>query len=324
VKHRVRLHGKKPRESLKRQAKPAPKKLTAADVVKAVRHRDWPTVRQALIEKLDPLTIHVHGDPLILAVTAIAPVRVVQAVLKAGADPNALNNLRETALHHASDPKVVELLLAAGANPNHRSKLGVAPIHKYAARGLPHAIDLVAKAGADLELGDDEGRTPLLRAVSEQKPESVTALLAHKVNLEALNKQGHTGLQEVVRHRTAAALQIVPLLLAAGADPQATTADGEPPLLLARTPEAVNLLLRAGADMNAVTRSGETALLRAVRDGEEAIVRLLLAAKADPSVRVSAKHPEKAIAGKTPRELAATSSSTTIRKLFAARKSFPE
>jgi cytohesin len=310
------LHGKKPKESLKRQAKPAPKRLVPTDVVKAVRHRDWPTVRQALIEKIDPDAIQVHGDPLILAVTACAPVRVVQAVLKAGADPDAPNGKRETALFHASDPKIVELLLAAGANPNHRSKAGTTPLHRLAAKGLPHGLELLILAGAQLEALDDERRTPLLRAAKEQKPDAVEVLLRHRADPEARTRDGLTALHEMARQRTKAAEFIVAQLLAAGADVAARSLEQQTPLMFARVSTVALALVSAAADVNATTPDGATALHYAIARGDVDVVRVLAQAKADVDLPVATSCADRALAGKTPRELAAANSLSDMRRLF--------
>ena len=83
-------------------------------------------------------------------------------------------------------------------------------------------------------------------------------------------------------------LEMVDLLLAAGADPKAANEYGATALYAAaaNTESAMTeRLLTAGADANAHLLSGETPLMEAARRGNLATVRALLAADADPNAR---------------------------------------
>lgn len=321
MKHRVRIHGKKPKtRSPRRQAKkPAPeKKFTSADVVKGVRHRAWPAVLEALAGGVHPEGIHIHGDPLILAVAAIGPVRVVQAVLKAGADPNAENPQRKTPLFVARDPAVARKLLEAGADPNHVSRHGATALHDLAAHGHDKALQVLLEAGAHVDPRDDEGRTPLMLAVEHLRLPAVQVLLDHRADPNVRDREGNTLLHQVVRQRSKAALALVQMLLAAGAEPDARTREHFTPLLLAATDAAARLLVEAGADVNAATRNHVTPLVLAIHRGDVATARLLIHAKARPDIRVAADYPQNELAGRTARELAAASSHRALRDLFRA------
>ena len=79
---------------------------------------------------------------------------------------------------------------------------------------------------------------------------------------------------------------VVSLLLAAGADPNATDDDGETPLGLAAwngNPMVTSHLLRAGADPNIADNEGGTPLYTAVGENSLRAVQLLLGAGADPN-----------------------------------------
>jgi uncharacterized protein len=83
-------------------------------------------------------------------------------------------------------------------------------------------------------------------------------------------------------------VQMVDLLLGAGADPKAANEYGATALYAAAThadPAITVKLLAAGADANAPLASGETALMEAARRGNLDTVRALLSAKADPNAR---------------------------------------
>ena len=69
-------------------------------------------------------------------------------------------------------------------------------------------------------------------------------------------------------------------LLAAGADPNARTIEGETPIMYLRgggadARAALRALTQAGGDVNAVDRQGASALHRAERRGESGLARLL-------------------------------------------------
>ena len=73
-------------------------------------------------------------------------------------------------------------------------------------------------------------------------------------------------------------VEVVQLLLSAGADKDKAANDGWTPLIEAANEghvETVRLLLAAGANKNMVTSDGNTALSRATSEGHQEIVQLL-------------------------------------------------
>ncbi len=309
MKHRVRLHGKKPKEkSQRRVAKVTPKRLTESDIAKAVRHGAWPTGTAGLLAGIDPNQVFIHGDPLLMAVAALAPVKVVEAVLRANADPNATNRNGETALFVASDPMVVTALLQAGADPKRTARFGGTPLHFHAHAGHAQAMRALIDAGAIVDATNDEGQTPLLLAIPQAHLPVVELLLARGANPNFGDRYGELPLHKIVWHRSQAAQRMAEMLISAGANLESRAPHNEhTPLMLAATAEMARLLLDAGANVNAQTSEGLTALIRAVRDGELAIARELLRAKADLAPRLD---------GKTAAEIAAQSSSKALRDLF--------
>lgn len=219
MKHRVRIHGKKPKEkAARRQPKVMRKPLTIADMVKAVRHRAWPNVMQALADGVRPDGVNIMGDPLVMAVSAIAPVRVVEAILKAGADPNAVNRRGETALFHATDPRICERLITHGANPQHRAKAGATALHVLADAGQDQAMRVLIAAGAQVDALDDAKRTPLARCVAALRIAAVEVLLAAGAKVDAPLSSGGTLLSHVIGQKSKSSLAIARLLVRAGAD----------------------------------------------------------------------------------------------------------
>jgi ankyrin repeat protein len=96
---------------------------------------------------------------------------------------------------------------------------------------------------------------------------------------------GSTALHWAV-HRDA--VEVVKLLVDAGANVKAVNRYGVAPLTLACTngnAAIVEQLLRAGADPHTTAADGETALMTAARTGKVDVVRALLAHGADVSAR---------------------------------------
>ena len=112
----------------------------------------------------------------------------------------------DSALHLAAAGyrvEIVDILIAAGANPNfagnHR---GGTPLH-YAADGYVNGpawnpklqvetINRLIDAGAEIDLQDKNGATPLHRAVRTRCAAAVTCLLGHGSDTTIRNKSGST------------------------------------------------------------------------------------------------------------------------------------
>ena len=102
------------------------------------------------------------------------------------------------------------------------------------------------------------GHTPLHLAAMNGHAEDVTALLKHRADPNAQNKDGSTPLHLAAMNGHAEA---VTALLNAGADPNAQNKDGSTPLHLAakwnQHPEVITALLDAGAAANAQDADGK-------------------------------------------------------------------
>jgi ankyrin repeat protein len=133
---------------------------------------------------------------------------------------------------------------------------------------------------------------PLVVAAKAGDVAAVGAELQKRPGIDVVNAaavDGSTALHFAV-HRDA--LDIVDLLLGAGANAMAANRYGVTPLSLACTngnARIVERLLRAGADPNAALPGGETALMTAARTGEVGVLKALLEAKADVHAREASR-----------------------------------
>jgi ankyrin repeat protein len=255
----------------------------------------------------------------------------LEAGLAAGVDVNAIGSHGNGALHYAAvygRLPVVERLLAAGADTNLRlEEEGLrsgrsTPLMLAASSSFsgvrPAVIRRLLEAGADIDAGDDSGRTALMHAVEDGMGcmDSVEALIEAGATLDAVDEHGNTALMFAVsRSRDAmiatlraagaseAGLANVQLMQASEAGDLATVqkllASGSADVNclmhtrpLARACQSghaniVGALLAAGADVNLPDARGYfTPLIQAASGGHVEAVRLLLGAGADVTAEV--------------------------------------
>ena len=232
---------------------------------------------------------------------------IVQLLLRAGADPQAVDNEGLTPLHRGavnSNPVVTAHLLAAGADPNALDNEGYTPLHHSAAGGANgRVIARLLAAGADPLAESNDGRTPLHSALRYAVVRDVISALVQGGGAANL-----TPLQLAALESDAVA---VTSLLAGGADPNVVDGYGWGPLHFAvplAGPEVLSTLLEAGADPKARTVDGLTALHLAARHRTSAVVADLLRAGADPNAEAGEEE-----AARTPLHVQRPSGTTILR-----------
>lgn len=141
-------------------------------------------------------------------------------------------------------------------------------------------------AGADVNLPEPDGTTPLLWAVYNVSPALVDMLLAAGADPNTPNALGITPLLQASRYGNA---EMISALIAGGATLNISGLDTEPVLLAAARSgnvAAVEVLLEAGSDPN-ITESidHQTALMWATAEGHRDVVTALLDAGADPNMQ---------------------------------------
>lgn len=148
------------------------------------------------------------------------------------------------------------------------------------------ASKLLLKSGADVNLPEPDGTTPLLWAVYHSSPDLVKVLLDAGADANLANDLDITPLLQASRFGNA---ELVSLLLASGARLVESEPKTETPLMAAAragSVDAVQLLLDAGADPNAREPvDQQTALMWSVAEGHLDVAELLLQAGADPNVQ---------------------------------------
>jgi len=188
----------------------------------------------------------------------------VETLLKQGADVNA----REVLPQSENDEEAIPSDWNEGAG-------GTALILASAA-GNSEVVDLLLRAGADVNAIDERGWPAIMRAAYFGHGGIVRALLESGAALDLREtSEGATALQFAARQNHADTVRV---LLDAGANPNAALTNGWTSLLWAverGSAEVVRMLIEAGADPNVTTSSGVTARQWAQRRGDQEILALL-------------------------------------------------
>jgi cytohesin len=163
------------------------------------------------------------------------------------------------------------------------------PLHGAAENGRKAMVELLLSRGADTNpkdsnsnSGEDSGGlTPLHLAAEKGFNAVIEVLLSHKADINARRNNGQTPLHTAVDYGQQATVE---LLLQKGANVNAVDAAGKTPLFRLPNDAILKLLLAAKADPNVQDKEGRTALSFAAEGGRLAEVKSLLAAKADPNI----------------------------------------
>jgi ankyrin repeat protein len=191
----------------------------------------------------------------------------------------------------------VKALLADGANPNVRDEEGNTPLHVAGAVGSWDSVQLLLQAGANVGAKNRHGLTPLHTVLCR---DIAGLLLERGADVNARDNAGQTPL-----HIALNMMHGMP----AGAGPTSSPRRVE---RLGRERRAlVEFLISKGADLGAATESGQTPLHVAAEWGCVEAVELLVANGADPMARD--------VLGATPLDLARAMQNTRVVELLQKR-----
>ncbi|KAH7460498.1 hypothetical protein FOMA001_g19467 [Fusarium oxysporum f. sp. matthiolae] len=248
------------------------------------------------------------GTPLHIA-AANGHKEVASLLIQQGADTNSRDCSGGTPLHRAAASgrrDVVSLLVAKGADKEVKDRFGETPPYRAAKAGhkdiviellgdkmsdlvqtlLSHAAErghktvvrlVVSGLGAEKNVKDRSGRTPLHSAAAKGHEAVVRLLISEDADKNATDISGESALCCAVKAGHAA---IVRLLVNSGETDVDLSSSGQTPLSYAAEGgnEAIaRLLLDSGkVNINARNNSGRTPLSYAAERGHEVIVKLLL------------------------------------------------
>jgi len=120
---------------------------------------------------------------------------LVKLLVEHGADVNPKfpnpNPLSEAAA--AGSKEIILYLLEKGADVNRIDDMGFAPVHNAVLKKVNSEIlTLLLEHGANPDIKDPNGETPLFYAVRNRDPEKVKVLLDHGARLNVTNNKGET------------------------------------------------------------------------------------------------------------------------------------
>lgn len=194
------------------------------------------------------------ADGALIEAAARADVGEVRRLLGQGASVRARDARSRTALLAATQSNCIEcarLLIGAGADVNAKDSIQDSPYLLAGARGRLEILRLTLGAGADLKSTNRFGGTALIPACHYGHVETVRELLKTRVAIDHVNNLGWTCLLEAVilGDGGAAHVEIVRMVLAAGANPNLPDQQGVTPLAHARMrgqKEVATLLAASG------------------------------------------------------------------------------
>jgi ankyrin repeat protein len=174
---------------------------------------------------------------------------------------------------------VIEALIAGGADPNQvGGELSWSSLHTAAQFNQPGAVAALVKAGANINLANCHGDTPLSCAAFHGHREAMVALLLARAAVNIANIEGVSPLYIAVQEGR---VEILKLLIKAKGDVnQCVKEDGFSPLMVASGRgfvEAVELLLLNGANVHLKNNDGITALDVAILEKHPSVEAVLRA-----------------------------------------------
>jgi ankyrin repeat protein len=186
--------------------------------------------------------------------------KAIRSLVSQHADVNTRAGDGSTALlwaAHQNDLDTAELLLGAGADANAANDFKMTPLSQSCTNGSDALVRLLLKSGANPNTPIATGVTPLMTCAKSGSVDAVKRLVEYGAAIEA---------RETDQHQTA--------LMWAAAEHQLGV---------------VQALVDAHADLKAHSKAGFTAMHFAARQGDQEMVRLLLAAGVNVNILAQAE-----------------------------------
>ncbi|KAK3712863.1 hypothetical protein RRG08_055223 [Elysia crispata] len=217
--------------------------------------------------------VNPNDSPLVFAIKNDCNLDVLLSLLEHGADVNEIGddegNTPLTAVfdrRSTRHPTFLEALLKAGADPNKANSDGKTALHLAVCIGKDDlgSIKQLISAGADLEACDLDGMTPLLLAASEWQPEVIKLLKECGANMKAVDNGGKNAVFQTFEKGYGDGHDETLQMVASDKDQvNLQMPDGLTPLILAVKEDdikAIEILLEAGADPHKKNNNQKTAL----------------------------------------------------------------
>lgn len=247
--------------------------------------------------------------------------RIVELLLQHGADPSIKSMFGDDMLHEVAargNPATLQILLNTGLALDRVEGTGwkTTPLGAAASAGHLENMRFLIKAGSSVN--PNASTSPLMMAIESEQPAAAELLLEYGA---AVNKPDELYLGEAAdrdmietarlllakgadpngaeerskgwtpirRALVRSNLELMKMLVAAGADPQITDAGRETMLFDIdwdeASPEFIDFVLRLGIDINQQSNAGDTILMQQVHLRNAKAVQRLLKAGSDVTIR---------------------------------------
>ncbi len=271
------------------QPKSSKKKIDLEALVFAIEKRNFQLAKSMLASTTKLNLKNRYGVTALIKAVSLDQFEIVELLVKAGADVNFTLD-GEVALYYVTSVNMLNLLLKAGANPNALDRNNASPLVRILQgkckqkNSLVEIVKILLETGADPNLQDRLGFSTLMMAIISKREDIIPMLIQSGSNLEITTTEGETALAVAINKR---AINIIRHLLAAGANVNVKNELGTPLLFLPIAynqiykddyPEPlpiVELLLKAGANINQVKKDGTSLLDMAQRGSSKEIIDFL-------------------------------------------------
>ncbi len=248
-----------------------------SDLADAAMKRNKEAVRFLLQRKADVNAPQIDGTTALHWAVRSDDLEIADLLIRAGANVSAANREGATPLQLAAlngNAAMIEKLIKAGANPNAPlTKFGDTALMMAARTGKTDALKVLLDNGAQVNAKETwGGTTALMWAVSERYPAVVKMLIDHGADLNARSN--------FVPSATGRGFEgTTPVVPKPGQPPEEYSSGLLTPLMFAAREgdlESARLLVAAGADVNATGGDGKDALGLAIFNGSYEIASFLV------------------------------------------------
>lgn len=170
------------------------------DFVLAVANDRVDEVRELLARGMDPNTVDLNADPLLLVAARAGYQGSLSALLAARADVNRRNRFGDTAIMVAALNGHLEIVRTLRERGGALDSPGWTPLIYAATGGHDAIVRYLLGEGANLNAASPNGTTALMMAVREAHPTTVELLLARGADINHRNADGATALSWAQRN----------------------------------------------------------------------------------------------------------------------------